>query len=71
MSSLFSHLLLTLAKHSGIMFMPPSFSLWSISLSHAMRPGLKSAIFGGKMIELGKLCFIKTKFEPNLSCFSK
>ena len=26
---------------------------------------------GGKMIELGKFCFIKTKFEPNLSCFSK
>ncbi len=21
------------------------------------------------MIELGKFCFIKTKFEPNLSCF--
>ena len=22
------------------------------------------------MIELGKFCFIKTKFEPNSSCFS-
>ena len=45
----------------------------AISLSHSMRPGLESAIFGWQnlMIELGKFCFIKTKFESNLSCFSK
>ncbi len=32
---------------------------------------LNPPFLGGKMIELGKFCFIKTKFEPNLSCFSK
>ncbi len=29
MSFLFSHLLLMLAMHSGKMYMPPSFSLWT------------------------------------------
>ena len=38
---------------------------FSVSLSHAMRPGLKSAIFGWQMIELGKFCFTKTKFNLN------
>ena len=33
MSSLFGHLLLMLAIHSGKMYMPPSFSLWSIKAS--------------------------------------
>ena len=42
-----------------------------ISLSHAMRPGLQSAIFGGKIIELAKFCFMNKRFEPNLSFFSK
>ena len=32
---------------------------------------LNPPFLGGKMVELGKFCFIKTKFEPNLSCFSK
>ena len=32
---------------------------------------LNPPFLGGKMIQLGKFCFIKTKFEPNLSCFSK
>ncbi len=32
---------------------------------------LNPPFLGGKMIELGKFCFIKTKCEPNLSCFSK
>ncbi len=32
---------------------------------------LNPPFLGGKMIELGKFCFIKTRFEPNLSCFSK
>ena len=32
---------------------------------------LNPPFLGGKMFELGKFCFIKTKFEPNLSCFSK
>ena len=32
---------------------------------------LNPPFLSGKMIELGKFCFIKTKFEPNLSCFSK
>ncbi len=31
---------------------------------------LNPPFLGGKMIELGKFCFIKTKFEQNLSCFS-
>ncbi len=32
---------------------------------------LNPPFLGGKMIELGKFCFFKTKFEPNLPCFSK
>ncbi len=32
---------------------------------------LNPPFLGGKMIKLGKFCFIETKFEPNLSCFSK
>ena len=32
---------------------------------------LNTPFLGGKIIELGKFCFIKAKFEPNLSCFSK
>ncbi len=32
---------------------------------------LNPPFLGDKRIELGKFCFIKTKFEPNLSCFSK
>ncbi len=36
MSSLFSHLLLMLAMHSGKMYMPPSFSLWSIEMQEYM-----------------------------------
>ena len=43
-----------------------------ISLSHAMRPGLKSPPFlGGKIIELAKFCFMNKRFETNLSFFSK
>ena len=32
---------------------------------------LNPPFLGGKIIKLGKFCFIKTKFEPNLLCFSK
>ncbi len=32
---------------------------------------LNPPFLGGKIIELGKFCFIKTEFEPNLLCFSK
>ena len=36
-----------------------------ISLSHAMRPGLQSAILGGKIIQLAKFCFKNKRFEPS------
>ena len=38
-----------------------------ISLSHAMRPGLQSVMFGWKIIELAKFCFMNKRFDTNLT----
>ena len=62
-------------KEIRISFTPSTREFQPISLSYATSLcdlALNPPFFlGGKMIELGKFCFIKTKFEPNLSCFSK
>ena len=58
MPSLFSHSLLILAMHSDKMYMPPSFSLWSIVLNKLIvlksRPAVSTDLIPQTIKRFGK-----------------
>ena len=62
-------LILSYKRRFTFLFLKYISHMTLISLSHTVRSDLKSAICG-KINELGKYCFMKTKFEPNSAYFS-